>query len=118
MIYFIPYPIFPESFIFDNKEERIMSRISRAVENMKNKADKTVTNFMGGECYTLDPLETLRMIAASSIFGEPSYYRSNVRDGIFVSNNGIITDGLFNVFDGKSTTEIFTEAIDAAWPLS
>lgn len=91
-----------------------MSRISRAVENMKNKADKTVTNFMGGECYTLDPLETLRMIAASSIFGEPSYYRSNVRDGIFVSNNGIITDGLFNVFDGKSTTEIFTEAIDAA----
>lgn len=91
-----------------------MSRLSKALENMKNNTEKTVTNFMGGECYTLDPVETLRMIAASSVFGEPSYYRSEIRDGIFVPESGIITDGILAAYDGKSTTEIFTEAIDAA----
>ncbi|MBO4877864.1 MAG: hypothetical protein J5501_07650 [Ruminococcus sp.] len=91
-----------------------MSRLSKAVENMQNKTEKTVTNFMGGECYTLDPVETLRMIAASSVFGEPSYYRNDIRDGIFVPESGIITDGILAAYDGKSTTEIFTEAIDTA----
>ncbi len=81
---------------------------------MADKTGHTVTNFMGGESYTLDPLETLRMIAASSIFGEPSYYRPDINDGVFVPETGIITDGLFFGFDGKSTTEIFKEAIDTA----
>ena len=91
-----------------------MSRLTRALEAMADKTGHTVTNFMGGESYTLDPLETLRMIAASSIFGEPSYYRPDINDGVFVPETGIITDGLFFGFDGKSTTEIFTEAIDTA----
>ncbi len=33
-----------------------------------------VTNYMGANSYTLDPLATLKLIAASSIFGEPKYY--------------------------------------------
>lgn len=33
-----------------------------------------VTNYMGGTNFHLDPVQTLKMIAASSIFGEPSYY--------------------------------------------
>lgn len=55
-----------------------MSKMSNAVDEMREEAalrlDETVTNFMGGESYTLNPLDTLKMISASSIFGEPSYY--------------------------------------------
>ncbi len=35
----------------------------------------SVINFMGGVSYNVSPLETLKMISASSIFGEPQYYR-------------------------------------------
>ena len=56
-----------------------MSRISKVaskmVENQKLKPKEMVKNFMGGISYKLDPIQTLKMIAASSIFGEPSYYR-------------------------------------------
>ena len=95
-----------------------MSRISRVaskmVENQKLKPDEIVKNFMGGESYKLNPIDSLRMIAASSIFGEPSYYRSNVREGQFEPEDKIIEDELFVSYDGKSTTEIFTEVIDKA----
>lgn len=114
IIIVIPYLLFPESFHQDPKEESVMNRITKAVNQLNAKKNDTVINFMGGESYTLNPMETLRMIAASSIFGEPSYYRSNVKDGKYISESGIITDDILTVYDGKSTTEIFTEAIDAA----
>jgi len=38
--------------------------------------DEQVTNFMAGISYKLTPLDTLRIIASSSIFGEPQYYRA------------------------------------------
>ena len=64
-----------------------MSRISKEVSRMKEDSElrrnEAVMNFMGGDSYKLNPLDTLKMIAASSIFGEASYYRSNVRDGKF-----------------------------------
>ena len=53
-----------------------MSKLSNAVFEMKEKndlrLDETVTNFMGGDSYVLTPVETLKMVTASSIFGEPS----------------------------------------------
>ena len=95
-----------------------MSRISKVaskmVENQKLKPDEIVKNFMGGESYKLNPIDSLRMIAASSIFGEPSYYRKNVREGQFEPEDEIIEDELFVSYNGKSTTEIFTEVIDKA----
>lgn len=95
-----------------------MSRISKAavkmVENQKLRPDEVVKNFMGGESYKLNPIDTLRMIAASSIFGEPSYYRANVSDAKFVPEEEIIGDELFTSYKNKSTTDIFTEAIDNA----
>jgi hypothetical protein len=81
-------------------------------------------NFNGGNSYIiLDPLQRLKMIAASSIFGEASFYRSNVKDGRYgVVNYSSWSDEsdtlkdvrLFKEFDGKTTTEIFTESIDEA----
>ena len=90
-----------------------MSRISKAVSSMREdnilRKDEIVTNFMGGDSYKLNPLDTLKMIAASSIFGEPSYYRSNVRDGMF-EYSPVFCDEVtenFEKFSHKTTTEIF-----------
>ena len=96
-----------------------MSRLSKAAaelsENQKLKPDEVVTNFMGGESYKLDPIETLKMIASSSIFGEPSYYRKNkIEDGIFRPDDEIIPDVLFTDSEDLSTSEVFTRAIDNA----
>ena len=96
-----------------------MSRLSKAAaelsENQKLIPDEVVTNFMGGESYKLDPIETLKMIASSSIFGEPSYYRDNkIEDGIFRPDDEIIPDLLFTDSEDLSTTEVFTRAIDNA----
>lgn len=56
-----------------------MSRLSKVVKEQRETAilqkDKVVKNFMDGESYVYSPLATLKMISASSIFGEPSYYR-------------------------------------------
>ena len=56
-----------------------MSKLSKAVSEMNQanslRLDETVKNFMGGDSYVINPLDTLKMITASSIFGEPSYYR-------------------------------------------
>ena len=93
---------------------RISTEAKRMSNNQKLKPDEIVKNFMGGDSYKLNPLDTLRMIAASSIFGEPSYYRSNIKDTTFVSEERIITDELFVDTNNKTTTEIFTEAIDNA----
>ena len=58
-----------------------MSKLSNAVSDMNKdqvlRKSETVTNFMGGDSYTVDPLMRLRMVTASSIFGEPSYYRDS-----------------------------------------
>lgn len=99
-----------------------MSRLGKKLENIKEskkmQLDKTVENFMGGLNYELDPLESLKLIAASSIFGEPAYYRTgdNIKrekdyhTDILIEDDCIMSDE----YDGMSTTEIFTRAIDNA----
>ena len=109
-----------------------MSRLAKAASTVRNnevlRKDETVTNFMGGDSYKLTPLTTLRMIAASSIFGEPSYYRNGGLNGKepklcgtsdlecirSMLDEDLLSATLRKVSDGKSTTEVFTEAIDAA----
>ena len=98
-----------------------MSKISKAVPHTgKILGSDKVTNFMGGTSYTLDPLQTLKMIAASSIFGEPKYYRSSglkqkerpIRYGEAIR---YIEDLLFkDLVDGRTATQVFTDAIDNA----
>ena len=97
-----------------------MSKISKAVPHTKVLGSEKVTNFMGGTSYTLDPLQTLKMIAASSIFGEPKYYR---KSGLKQKERPIwygdairyVDDLLFkDLVDGRTATEVFTDAIDNA----
>lgn len=109
-----------------------MSRLAKAAsatrEHEALRTDEIVTNFMGGDSYKLTPLTTLRMIAASSIFGEPSYYRNGGLDGKepkfceteylecirTMLDEDPLSVTLHKSAKGKSTTEVFTEAIDAA----
>ncbi|MCI8799372.1 TROVE domain-containing protein [Acetatifactor muris] len=80
----------------------------------------TVENFMGGESYQINPLDTLKMVTASSVFGEPSYYRAGglkgaVRDALFEHCKLLEGYLLFaDEWDGHTTTEIMENAVDEA----
>ena len=71
-------------------------------------------NFMNGISYTINPVDTLKMISASSVFGEPQYYREgNFKDGTYH------TDKLFkdysimeDKFEGMKTGEIMEKVIN------
>ena len=100
-----------------------MSKMDRAVEAMRDDA-KTgrVTNFMGGNSYVWNAMDTLKLVSASSIFGEPAYYRN----GAFAEKT--ITDGLFTIdktfvnyeieamdpYKGMKTSELMEKIIDEA----
>lgn len=101
-----------------------MSKISKVVkedqERKLHRKDETVVNFMGGESFTINPLDTMKMVTASSIFGEPSYYRdgkigNKVKDAYY-KLNPLVTG--FTVLDSeysnKTTTEIMESVIDDA----
>lgn len=90
--------------------------------NREKEVKKPVTNFMGGTSYELNPIDTMKMVTASSIFGEPQYYRkgkyasANVRDGVYQVNPLVekyIVELPF-AFEDKKTSDIMEEVIDAA----
>ena len=96
-----------------------MSKMSKAVKEMQEvnelRLDETVVNFMGGDSYEINPLDTLKMISASSIFGEPSYYRGNDRGPAYVVHKLVKEFSVIPEYlEGKKTNEIFEEAIDKA----
>jgi len=88
-----------------------MSKLSKyatqEVAETRQYMETAVENFMGGTSYTLNPIDTLRIVAASSIFGEPQYYRSGMPQ---IGEYDVL--GLFG--DGKSATEVLTQCIDEA----
>ena len=97
-----------------------MNMAKKVKENRSKESTKAVTNFMGGISYELNPLDTLKMVTASSIFGEPAYYRkgedgSRVRDGVYHLNRLVAPYSVLDEeFEGKTTSEIMEDAIDAA----
>ncbi len=96
-----------------------MSKMSKAVAEMRETAelrlDETVTNYMGGDSYVINPLDTLKMITASSIFGEPSYYRSSGRKPAYVVDKLVKRYSIIpTCYEGKNTEQIMEAAIDAA----
>lgn len=94
-----------------------MSKISKAANTLRKDAkDKPTVNFMGGISYKLDPIQTLKMIAASSIFGEPQYYRNTKAFSSYVKIRKEIPDRLFAnyISSDKTVEDVFTQAIDDA----
>ena len=100
-----------------------MSKMSSKIKE-ERKAEKSgaVMNFMGGISYEINPIDTLKMVTASSIFGEPQYYR----DGEFKQKN--VLDGKFGIdrcmtnyiiegmdkYVGMKTSDIMEDVIDQA----
>jgi hypothetical protein len=98
-----------------------MSRLSKFssknYSRINEYGDTVVENFMGGNSYTLNPLSMLKIVAASSIFGEPQYYRDG--EGTEKSIKNKMTLAEYSIFsdllkDKRSAVEVFTEAIDKA----
>lgn len=96
-----------------------MSKLSKAVSEMNQvnslRLDETVKNFMGGDSYVVNPLDTLKMITASSIFGEPSYYRDGKRSKKYCVNDLIKAFSVIpSEYEGLNTETIMERAIDKA----
>ena len=99
-----------------------MSKMSRSVKQEKNNVTyKKVKNFMNGTSYEINPLDTLKMVTASSIFGEPSYYRNGefserkTNDSVFSIDKCLSNyDVLLEEHEGKTTSTIMEDIIDAA----
>lgn len=86
------------------------TRITKSINIAKS---NKVINFMGGISYKTNPIITLKMITASSIFGEPSYYRNT--DKALMINPIFSPYDLFGgVFNGATTTEVMEAAINEA----
>ena len=91
-------------------------------EKREDKKTGRITNYMGGNSFEWNPLDTLRMVTASSIFGEPQYYRDGewkekgIRDGIF-EVNAVFKDYVLDCFDkfkGLKTSGVMEQVIDDA----
>lgn len=89
-----------------------MSKLSRAVKESRweTKTGAEV-NYMGGISYEINPLDTLKMVTASSIFGEPQYYRDGEFAKMTMPDEVFMLDDLFreyaligNHFEGKKTS--------------
>lgn len=101
-----------------------MSKMSKAAASLSEanslRLDETTTNFMGGDSYVLNPLTTMKMVTASSIFGEPQYYReSSMSDGKYHGTRYVIDHFVTsiipsNITDNATTEEVMIRAIDAA----
>lgn len=96
-----------------------MSKLSKAVSEMTQinslRLDETVKNFMGGDSYVVNPLDTLKMITASSIFGEPSYYRDGKRSGRYCVHDLVKEFSIIpKEYEGLNTETIMERAIDKA----
>lgn len=100
-----------------------MTKMTNTVEeNRRDKKSGRVTNFMNGDSFVINPIDTLKMVTASSIFGEPQYYR----DGAFAEKT--IRDGKFGIdalmaeyaikeldqYAGMKTSELMEKIIDEA----
>ena len=100
-----------------------MSKMSKVVkEEALAKKEKKVQNFMGGYSNELNPIDTLKMVAASSIFGEPQYYRNGefsektMPDATYDIHRAFIDYSIFNrdKFKDMKTSEIMEKLIDEA----
>lgn len=98
-----------------------MSKLSEYAVKSKSETrkyeDLVVENFMGGNSYKISPLQTLKIVAASSIFGEPQYYKNGIKAEASIKNHGTLLE--YSIFsdlikDSTSAADVFTNAIDAA----
>ena len=99
-----------------------MSKFSKPVkETRKAETEKPVENFMGGISYEYNPIDTLKMVSASSIFGEPQYYRDGEFSKATIKDGFYKLDSLFEAYSvlpdkyiGMKTSDLMEKIIDEA----
>lgn len=98
-----------------------MSKMSNQVKGNKKEVKGKVENFMGGYSYEWNPIDSLKMVTASSIFGEPQYYRDGefaekkIRDGRYHMNQYFKKYSVLpDKYEGKKTSDIMEMVIDEA----
>ncbi len=99
-----------------------MSKFTQPVEEKReNEKKKPVENFMRGISYEYDPIDTLKMVTASSIFGEPQYYRDGEFAKATIKDDKYEVDKLFapysilpDKYEGMKTSELMEKIIDEA----
>lgn len=99
-----------------------MSKMTKKVKNQREtEVKKPVTNFMGGTSYEYNPLDTLKMVTASSIFGEPQYYRDGEFSKATMKDGKYTVDPLFaeysvlpDKYAGMKTSDLMEKIIDDA----
>lgn len=99
-----------------------MKMTNTVKENRSAETTKAVTNFMASVSYEINPIDTLKMVSASSIFGEPAYYRNGtfaektIHDGTY-RVHGLMTDYAIKALDkynGMTTSALMEKVIDDA----
>lgn len=104
-----------------------MSRMSTAVKEQRTEknleAKGAVMNFMGGTSYEVNPIDTLKLVTASSIFGEPQYYRNGefaektvVKEGTYKVEKEMIDYAVLSMdkYGGMKTSDLMEKVIDEA----
>lgn len=92
---------------------------SKSASTARVAEDAAVQNFIGGTSYKVNAIDTLKIIAASSIFGEPQYYKGGLattsRYGGYEQHSAEAKYLIFGALTKKeSAVDTFTHAIDAA----
>jgi hypothetical protein len=103
-----------------------MSKMTTSVKETrsatKEHKENAVTNYMGGISYVLNPIETLKIVTASSIFGEPQYYRRGEFADAKVVDGSVHCHPLFKqylvldkaIYANEKTSHVMEKVIDAA----
>lgn len=99
-----------------------MSKLTPSVkEQRKAETENPTENFMGGISYEYNPIDTLEMVTASSIFGEPQYYRNGEFSKARITDEEYETDPLFkpysilpDKYEGMTTSALMEMIIDEA----
>lgn len=79
-------------------------------------------NFMDGVSYRVNPVDTMKMITASSVFGEPQYYRDGETAKATIPEGKCYVDRAFTKYSlrmldpykGMTTSGVMEKAIDDA----
>lgn len=95
-----------------------MTKLKKMIPTRDEHSDEKTVNYMGGVSFKLNPVETLKLFSASSMFMEPKYYQP----GDKVSKRVATVDDLAEKFilikpeasetSAKMTVRLINEALD------
>jgi len=84
---------------------------NKTIVNYRQFEEDQEVNFMAGISYRVNPLSALKLVAGSSIFGEPSYYRNSHNVPRYIEKL-LPWEIKFDIDDSSSTTDIFVQVVD------